>query len=503
MSQSTHQTPPCCDENDKTAYDKVLVNIVRYVYHTKIDSALAWQRAKIALLDALGCAMESLVISPAVSRLIGPLVTGTVVPNGARVPGTQHVIDPMKAAFDIATLIRYLDHNDAYPGREWGHPSDNLGAIIAVLDWLSREADSPSSANKDISLQNGGPPLTLGSLLEAQIKAYEIQGSLQQLNAFNAVGLDHVVLVKVASTSVVSWLLGLSEMEALAALSQAWQDGHPIRTYRQAPNTSPRKGWAAGDACMRAIFLALLTKTGQPGAPTVLTAPQWGFYASMFRGNEFRLEKEYGSHVMETVFFKLIPAEGHGISAVEAAVEAAVKLAHRMRASSITLGDINAIRVRTQRPGYTIINKIGPLHNAADRDHCIQYMIAVVLLKGSFIETSDYSDDSPWVHEPLVDQLREKMTVLEDPKFSRDYFDPQIRSGANAVELHLRSGATLEEVVEYPIGHPNKAETINLVKEKYRSNLARRLAHSTIDVIERSVDDMNMPVNKFVDLFIA
>ncbi|MCJ1373412.1 hypothetical protein MMC20_004640 [Loxospora ochrophaea] len=475
------------------AYDQVLVDIVHYVYHARIDSALAWQRAKVALLDALGCAMESLVVSPDVLGLIGPLVPDTVVPNGARVPGTQHIVDPIKAAFDIATLIRYLDHNDAYPGREWGHPSDNLGAIIAVLDWLSREAAS----NQGTRHTHTGPARTLGSLLEAQIKAYEIQGSLQQLNAFNAVGLDHVVLVKVASAAVVSWLVGLSEAEALAALSQAWQDGHPIRTYRQAPNTSPRKGWAAGDACMRAVFLVLLTKKGQPGAPTVLTAPKWGFYASMFRGKEFQLEKDYGSHIMETLFFKLIPAEGHGISAVEAAVT----LAHKMKASSTAVEDIKAIRIRTQRPGNTIINKVGPLHNPADRDHCIQYMVAVALLKGDFIETSDYNDDSPWVKERQVDQLREKTTVTEDPNFSRDYFDPKVRSGANGVELEFQNGSTLEEVVEYPIGHPNKEETISLVRKKYRLNLARKLTHATIELIEKNVDDTSMPVNQFMDLF--
>ena len=307
--------------------------------------------------------------------MLGPVVAGTTVPNGFRLPGTSHQLDPVKGAFDLGTLIRYLDHNDAFPGAEWGHPSDNLGALLSVADWLSRtntSAAMPIDSGGDIhSPSRTPPPTTMRTLLSAQIKAYEIQGCLQELNSFNAVGLDHTILVKIASTASVSWLLGLSEHQTLAALSQDFQDGHPLRTYRQAPNAEPRKGWAAGDACMRAVQRALLMRDGQPGAPTVLTAPRWGFYETLFRGREFLLKREYSSWVMETVAFKPIPAEGHAISAVEAALQ----LVDVMRRKNISAElDVERVRIRTQKPAYTIVNKSGPLRNAADRDHCLQFI---------------------------------------------------------------------------------------------------------------------------------
>lgn len=311
--------------------------------------------------------------------------------------------------------------------------------------------------------------------------------------------LDHVILVKVASVSVVSWLLGLSETSALAALSQVWQDGVPLRTYRQAPNTSSRKGWAAGDACMRAVHLALLTQSGQAGSPTVLTTPKWGFYSALFGGKEFLLSRPYSSHIMETLFFKLIPAEGHGISAIEAALQ----ITEHMKQSNLSAErDIAAIIIRTQKPGFTIINKTGTLHNAADRDHCLQYMVAVALLKQAVIETSDYDDDSPWSSNPQVDALRSKMTVTEDPEFTRGYYDPKIRSGANGITVQFNNGAVLQAVVEYPIGHPSKSETLEQVRNKFRKNLGLKFSTKRVAEMELAVEKDELQIDQFMDLFV-
>jgi len=474
--------------DDRGIYDQILLDIVTYVFHFEVTSPRAWERARIALLDSLGCAMESLAISPECVKLLGPVVPKTIVPNGFRLPGTSFQLDPVKGAFDLGTMIRYLDHNDAYPGAEWGHPSDNLGALIAVSDWLSRLADPAHT----------GPPLTLRSLLTAQIKAYEIQGCFQIRNAFNAVGLDHTILIKVASTALISWLLGLSESQTLAALSQAWQDGHPLRTFRQAPNTGPRKGWAAGDACMRAMHLALLTRTGQPGAPKVLTAPRWGFYAAMFGDKEFVLPRPYGSWVMESVFFKLIPAEGHGISAVEATIQLAGMMAQQGLSAE---SDIEKVLIRTQAAACTIIDKKGHLYNAADRDHCMQYMLAVVLLKGRVIETSDYHDESPWASDPRVDALREKMHIVEDEQFTRDYHDQKVRSGASGVKIITKDGAQLEEVVvEFPFGHPKRPDTLRKVKEKFRRNMGLIFEDNKAEEVLKAVEIDDMAVHEFIDL---
>ena len=411
----------------------------------------------------------------------------TVVPSGFRLPGTDHQLDPMKGAFDLGTMIRYLDHNDAYPGAEWGHPSDNLGAILSVADWQSRSRTLRS-----------GPPMTIRTILTAQIKAYEIQGCLQELNSFNAGGLDHTILVKIASTAVVSWLLGLTQSQTLAALSQAFQDGHPLRTFRQAPNAGPRKGWAAGDACMRAVQMALLTQRGQPGAPTVLTTPRWGFYSTLFDGNEFALRREYTSWVMENVFFKLIPAEGHGISAVEAALS----LVRMMAAKGFSAEhDIQRIRVRTQAPAYAIINKSGPLRNSADRDHCLQFIIAVILLKGAVIETQDYLDDSPWATDERINALRSKIDVVEDKQFTADYSNPKKRSCSNALTIVLQDGAELDEVlVEFPIGHPSRPDTLQQVRSKFEKNLALSFEKNRVEEIIRMVEIENTPVHALMDL---
>ena len=494
---TTVDKAPCVDD-----YDKVLVDITRYVFEYDITSPLAWKRARIALLDALGCTIETLHASSECVAMLGPIVPGTLTPYGFRLPGTTHELDPLKGAFDLASTIRYLDHNDAYPGAEWGHPSDNLGALLAVSDWLSRSKASSVRANGNTNghTENQPPPMTLRTLLTAQIKAYEIQGCLQEKNALNAVGLDHTVLVKIASTACVSWLLGLSQSETLAALSQAFQDGHPLRTYRQAPNTGPRKGWAAGDACMRAVMMAFLTSKGQPGAPTVLTAEKWGFYETLFRGKEFVLKRPYESWVMESVGFKLYPVEGHAISACEAAL----KLVDVMKQNSfLPEYDIESVKIRTQGPAFTIVNKQGPLRNAADRDHCIQYIVAVILLKGTTIDTVDYMDDSPWASDPRVDALRAKMSVVEDAGFTEDYRNPKKRSCANAIEVRIKDWkkAIPEVLVEYPLGHPVRQDTLEQVAVKFKRNMSLAFGDEKIEEILRAVEHDDMAVKDFVDLF--
>lgn len=471
-------------------YDQVLVDIIDYVYHTQIESPLAYRRARIALLDSLGCAIETLAHSADARALTGPVISGTTVLNGFKLPGTAFSLDPVKGAFDLGSLIRYLDHNDAHPGAEWGHPSDNLGAIVAVADWLSRSYASGIENTK---------PVTLNNVIVAQIKAYEIQGIFQMKNAFNERGLDHTILVKIASTAVVAHLMGLSEDQALSALSHAWQDGHPLRTFRQAPNAGPRKGWAAGDACSRAVHLCLVAKTGQPGAPSVLTAPTWGFYDAMFDSKEFKLPRPYGSFVIEFHFFKLIAAEGHTISAVEAAVQ----VAEMLKQKALDVNDIEKVKVRTQYAGKTITDKSGPLTNPADRDHNMQYIVAVTLLKGSFITAEDYDDNSPWASDPQVEALRSKTIVEEDEQFTKDYHDQKVRSGANAVEVEMKnSGEKLEAVVHFPIGHPKHQETLGLVEEKFIANMKNGgFDEAAIRTMLATVEKEDTPVHEFVDLF--
>lgn len=483
-------------------YDTILVDITQYVFEYEITSPLAWKRARIALLDALCCTIETLHTSPECVAMLGPIVPGTITPSGFRLPGTGHQLDPLKGAFDLASTIRYLDHNDAYPGAEWGHPSDNLGALLAVTDWLSRsKANSLQAvATTNENIKHEPPPMTLRTLLTAQIKAYEIQGCLQEKNALNEVGLDHTILVKIASTACVSWLLGLSQSETLAALSQAFQDGQPLRTYRQAPNTGPRKGWAAGDACMRAVMMTFLTSKGQPGAPTVLTAEKWGFYETLFRGKEFVLKRPYGSWVMESVGFKLYPVEGHAISACEAALQ----VVDAMKQNNIVAEyDIDSVRIRTQSPAFTIVNKRGPLRNAADRDHCIQYIVAVILLKGANIDTVDYMDDSPWASDPRVHALREKMSVIEDLGFTEDYRNPKKRSCANAIQVSVKDGhkSIPEIMVEYPLGHPVRQDTLEQVAVKFERNMSLSFGSEKIKEVLRAVEQDDMAIRDFVDLF--
>ncbi|PCH39908.1 2-methylcitrate dehydratase [Wolfiporia cocos MD-104 SS10] len=430
-------------DNTRPPFDAVVQSITDYVFNYEVTSPQAWRRARVALLDSLGCAIESI---PVCAPFLGPVAKGTVVPNGFPLPGTHYVLDPLKAVFDFGSLIRYLDHSDAFPGAEWGHPSDNIGAILPVADWLSRE---------------GNESITMRNVFEAIIKAYEIQGLFQIKNAFNKVGIDHVVLVKIASTAVLSKLVGLSREQTNDAVSQAFADGQPLRVYRQSPNTSPRKGWAAGDACMRALHLVLMTKSGQPGYPTVLTAPRWGFYDACFGGNEFVLPRPFGTAVVENYFIKLVAAEGHGISGVEAALTLSKQLHGRLDA-------VRSIRIRTQAAAMTIIDKTGPLHNAADRDHCMRYMVAVTLLKGDWPRVEDYADESTWARDPRVDALRAKMTMEEDPQMTRDYHDQRARKGATAIGVTMEDGTVIDEVlVERPIGHPARAETIDHTKDKF------------------------------------
>src|SRR5213594_2162050 len=435
--------------------DKVLVDIADYVLDYEIASPEAFNTARLCLMDTLGCGLEALEY-PACTKLLGPVVQGTVVPNGAKVPGTQFQLDPIQAAFNIGAMIRWLDFNDTWLAAEWGHPSDNLGGILATADWLSRNA-----------IAAGKKPLTMQAVLTAIIKAHEIQGVIALENSFNKVGLDHVLLVKVASTAVVSQLLGLTRDETLAAVSLAWVDGQSLRTYRHAPNAGSRKSWAAGDATSRAVRLALIAKTGEMGYPSVLSAKTWGFYDVLFRGKPFRFPRRYGSYVMENVLFKIsFPAEFHAQTAVEAAVQLHPEVKDR-------LDEIKRIEIVTHESAIRIIDKKGPLSNPADRDHCIQYMVAIGLIKGN-LTAADYEDDV--ARDPRIDALRAKMICIENKRYSRDYLDPKKRSIANQLQIFFKDGTKARKVaVEYPLGHRRRRhEGIPLLEAKFRRNLDRR-----------------------------
>ena len=472
-----------------TRMDQVIVDIVDFVRGYAAEGSLARETARYCLLDTLGCGLEALEY-PACTKLLGPLVPGTVVPRGARVPGTRFELDPVQAAFNIGTMIRWLDFNDTWLAAEWGHPSDNLGGILAVADWLARQARAAGSA----------PPL-MRDVLTAMIKAHEIQGVIALENSFNRVGLDHVVLVKVASTAVVAGLLGLDRERMQNAVSLAWVDGQSLRTYRHAPNTGSRKSWAAGDATSRAVRLALIAQTGEMGYPSVLTAKTWGFYDVSFRGQAFRLARPYGSYVMENVLFKIsFPAEFHS----QTAVEAAVTLHRQLGGLGRTADDIERITIRTHEACIRIIDKKGPLSNPADRDHCIQYMVALPLLYGR-LTAADYEDGI--AADPRIDALRARIHCVEDAAFTRDYHDPDKRSIANALTVTLKDGTTLPEiVVEYPIGHRRRrGDGIPLLLDKFRRNLARRFpAAQQQAILEASLDPLrleSMPVSDYVDLY--
>ena len=478
---STH-TP-----NIRPKPDKVLTDIADYVARHEIKSREAYNTARLCLIDTLGCGLEALSY-PACTKLMGPIVPGTVVPNGAKVPGTQFQLDPVTAAFNIGCMIRWLDFNDAWVAAEWGHPSDNLGGILATADWLSRNA-----------IAAGRKPLMMRDVLTGMIKAHEIQGVIALENSFNRVGLDHAVLVKVASTAVAAQMLGGTHEEIVNAVSNAWIDGQSLRTYRHAPNTGSRKSWAAGDATSRAVRLALMALKGEMGYPSALTAKTWGFYDVLFKGKPFRFKRPYGSYVMENVLFKIsFPAEFHAQTAVECAVRLHPEVKDR-------LDDIRKIVITTHESALRIIDKKGPLHNPADRDHCIQYMTAIGLIKGN-LTARDYEDDI--AHDPRVDLLRSKMTCVENKQWSRDYLDPGKRSIANAVQVFFKDGAKTENVaVEYPIGHRRRRkEGVPLLEAKFRTNLARRFPEKQRQaILALCLDQTKLeatPVNEFVDLFV-
>ena len=470
--------------------DKVLVDIVDYVTKYKVKSKDAYETARYCLMDTLGCGFEALEF-PACTKMLGPIVQGTVVPDGAKVPGTQFQLDPVKAAFDIGAMIRWLDFNDTWLAAEWGHPSDNLGGILATADWLSRTA-----------VASGKAPLTVNDVLTGMIKAHEIQGCIALENSFNKVGLDHVVLVKVASTAVVAQLLGLTRDEIINAVSLAWVDGQSLRTYRHSPNTGSRKSWAAGDATSRAVRLALIAKTGEMGYPSVLSAKTWGFYDVLFKGKPFAFQRPYGSYVMEHILFKIsFPAEFHS----QTAVEAAMTLHGQLNKVGKTAADIKKITIRTHEACIRIIDKKGPLANPADRDHCIQYMVAVPLIFGR-LTAADYEDDV--ASDPRIDALRDKIECVEDKQFTKDYLDPAKRSIANALTVELADGKKLKEVVvEYPIGHKRRRkEGMPLLVEKFKINLARVFPAKQADaILELCMDSKRLaatPVHEFVDLMV-
>jgi len=488
------------DQNQRPDYDQVIQQIADYTLNYQIDSEEAWNTARYCLMDTLGCGLLALRF-PECTKHLGPLVEGTIVPNGSRVPGTQSRLDPVKAAWDIGCIIRWLDYNDTWLAAEWGHPSDNLGGILAVADHLSQKR-----------LAEGKPPLTMKDVLEAMIKAHEIQGVLALENSFNRVGLDHVVLVKVASTAVCAKLMGASREQMMSALSHAWVDGQSLRTYRHAPNAGSRKSWAAGDATSRAVRLADMAMRGEMGIPGALTAPQWGFYDVLFSKTnkdqklkpedkrQFSLPQDFGSYVMENILFKIsFPAEFHAQTAAEAAVTLHPQVKDR-------LDDIDRIVITTHESAIRIISKQGRLANPADRDHCLQYMTAVPLIFGNL--TAEHYEDSFHAANPIIDQLRDKMEVVEDERYTREYLEEDKRSIANAIQVFFKDGSSTDQVaVEYPIGHRRRRQDgIPLLEDKFRNNLATRFPGQQCDQIYGTCKDQkqleNVAVPEFAGLFV-
>ncbi|MCC5860111.1 MAG: bifunctional 2-methylcitrate dehydratase/aconitate hydratase [Ectothiorhodospiraceae bacterium] len=470
----------------RPAPDSELVDIARYVVDGEINSAEAYETARYCLMDTLACGMLALQY-PACTKLLGPLVPEAQMPNGARVPGTPYRLDPVQAAFNIGAMVRWLDFNDTWLAAEWGHPSDNLGGILAVADYLSRKR-----------IAEGRRPLAMRDVLTAMIKAHEIQGVIALENAFNRVGLDHVMLVRVATTAVVAGMLGGSREDVTNALSHAFIDGSALRTYRHAPNTGSRKSWAAGDATARGVRLALIALTGEMGYPTALSAEFWGFNDVLFRGNRLKLEQAYGSYVMENILFKLsYPAEFHAQTAVEAAMALHDQVRDR-------LDEVQKVVIETQEAGVRIIDKVGPLDNPADRDHCIQYMVAVPLIFGR-LTADDYEDAV--AADPRIDALRDRMEVVENTQFTRDYFDPDKRAIGNAVQVFFNDGSKTERVeVQYPIGHRRRRkEGIPVLVDKFQRALATRFAPRQLSAIKAACSDQAgleaMPVNDFTDLW--
>ncbi len=442
---------------ERADWDQALVDIADYVCNYEVDSDLAYETAHYCLMDTLACGFQALDY-PACTKLMGPVVPGATLSGGARVPGTSYELDPVLAAFNIGCMNRWLDFNDTWLAAEWGHPSDNLGGILAVADYLSRQARA-----------EGKDPLTMKDVLRAAIMAHEIQGCLALENSYNRVGLDHVLLVRVATTAVVTRMLGGDHQTVLNAVSNAWVDGCSLRTYRHAPNTGSRKSWAAGDATSRAVRLALIAMTGEMGYPSALSAPTWGYYDVLFKGNEFQFQRPYGSYVMENVLFKIsFPAEFHSQTAVEAGMTLHPQVKDR-------IDDIEKIIIETQEAGVRIIDKTGPLDNPADRDHCIQYMVAVPLIFGR-LTAADYEDGV--ASDPRIDALREKMEVVENEQYTKDYFDPALRYIGNSVQVFFTDGSSTDCIaVDFPIGHRERREEgIPVLKKKFVDSVSPKLA---------------------------
>ena len=473
---------------DRMTADQVLQDIADYVIDYKILSDEALNTARNCLMDTIGCGLMALKY-PNCTRHLGPIVPGTTVENGARVFGRSFELDPVKAAWDIGAIVRWLDFNDTWLAEEWGHPSDNLGAIMALSDYISR-----------VNISNHKSPLSIKDVLEYMIKAHEIQGILALENSFNKVGLDHVLLVRVASTAVATHMLGGNRDQIIAALSQAWVDGSSLRTYRHAPNAGSRKSWAAGDATSRAVRLAMMTMSGEMGMPSVLSAPEWGFYDVSFKGKQFSFSKEYGSYVMENILFKIsFPAEFHAQTAVECAVLLYPEIKDKLDA-------IDRIEVTTHESALRIIDKTGTLDNPADRDHCMQYMLAVAMIKGDLV--AEFYEDSFHQQNPLIDELRSKMILTEDKRYSKDYLADDKRSIANALQIYFNDGSRTQKVeVEYPIGHRHRRkEGIPLLEKKFFNSLKNTFNNDQANRIYSLCLDSekikNTPVNEFMDLFV-
>lgn len=475
-------------ETKRPEPDQLLVDIADYIVDYKVESEAARNTARYCLMDTLGCGLLALKY-PACTRMMGPVVTGATMNNGARVPGTSFELDPVMASFNIGCMIRWLDFNDTWLAAEWGHPSDNLGGILATADYISRK-----------NLVEDKAPLMIQDVITAMIKAHEIQGVIALENSFNRVGLDHVLLVRIATTAVVTGMLGGSKEQIINAVSNAWIDGGALRTYRHAPNTGSRKSWAAGDATSRGVRHALIAMTGEMGYPSALSANNWGYADVLFGGNEFKFTQGFTSYVMENVLFKIsFPAEFHAQTAVEAAITLHEQIKDRF-------GEIDKVVVQTQEAGIRIIDKTGPLDNPADRDHCIQYMVAIPLIFGR-LTADDYEDDV--ADDPRIDSLRDKMEVTENKQYSINYLDPEIRSIGNSIQIFFKDGSSTDNIeVEFPIGHRRRrAEGIPLLEDKFERNLKTRMPDSQVKSILAVCADQHqlnkMAVNKFVDLWVV
>ncbi len=475
--------------------DSIITRIADYVLDTAIEDELAYTTARYCLLDSLGCAMLALNY-PACRKLLGPIVPGMTINNGAQIPGTRYVLDPVQAAFNIGAMIRWLDYNDTWLAAEWAHPSDNFAGILALADYLNRQDTSQSQASGQV---NKTSRLNMREVLTYAIKAYEIQGILALENSFNRVGLDHVILVRIATTAVATAMLGGNREQVINAISNAWLDGGALRTYRQAPNTGSRKSWAAGDASSRGVRLALIAMTDEMGYPSALSAPQWGFYDVLFKRNTFILPQAFSSYVMQNILFKIsFPAEFHAQTAVEAALVLHPQIKTR-------LNQIDKIVIETQEAAIRIIDKTGPLHNPADRDHCLQYMVAIALIFGR-LTAPDYEDEI--ANDIRIDALREQMQVQENLQFNKDYLDPEKRAIGNAIQVFFNDGSTTERIaVDYPLGHKRRRqEAIPLLMQKFAANIKTIFGKEQINTINALLDAdektfQEMQVDEFMDVF--